>query len=283
MQVLDLSEVVKRAPSVGATTAHYAVSKKYVQVNTLNICEMLTEMGWAPVSAVEQVIKAPGRLGFQKHMVKFRNVEQARAVEGFGGFKHAPGDHVIERDNPNLPEFFELVLQNSHDRSCAIRMFAGLHVQICANGLIISKNCFGEFSIPHINVTRGEIIANVNAAAARMSMVTGMADSMKQVDLKDYERISFANDALVLKYGSVERAPISAEVLLEPRREADRGVSLWKTYQVTQENIIRGLQRDEKRRDPFGRRMGLSNPIVAIDRSTQLNQGLWDLAMAQLN
>ena len=56
-----------------------------------------------------------------------------------------------------------------------------------------------------------------------------------------------------------------------PRREADRKTDLWTTFNVAQENLLRG-----------GFRNGTTNrmvrPISNIQKDVNLNSQLWDLA-----
>ena len=78
--------------------------------------------------------------------------------------------------------------------------------------------------------------------------------------------------------------PITAQQLLNPRRHADIGSSLWQTFNVIQENVIRGglsaMGRDAQNRP---RRVS-TREVRGIDGDVKLNKALWQLAerMAEL-
>src|SRR5437763_1988609 len=102
------------APSVFAAQPIPGVSSRCSFVPTAQLVSRLREAGWSPVSAVEQRIKIEERLGFQKHLIRF----QRRDVVPVKG-EYTP----------------ELCLTNSHDRSSAYQLHAGLYRFICANGM----------------------------------------------------------------------------------------------------------------------------------------------------
>ena len=52
----------------------------------------------------------------------------------------------------------ELVLVNSHDRSSAYQLHAGLFRFICGNGMIIADATFERVSIRHSGFTPDEVI-----------------------------------------------------------------------------------------------------------------------------
>ena len=83
--------------------------------------EGLREANWAPVHVEEQRPRKVERLGFQKHLLRFRQVEQMQTL-----------------DEWNL----ELVLLNSHDAGRAYQLHAGIYRRICSNGLVVSEAGF---------------------------------------------------------------------------------------------------------------------------------------------
>ncbi len=98
------------------------------------------------------------------------------------------------------------------------------------------------------------------------------------------ERGVFAQAAHSLVYDEPENAPIRPERLLSERRYDDKGNDLWTTFNVIQENIIKGGLKGTKR-DGNGRlRRTTTRPVKALDRNIKLNQALWFLTekMAEL-
>ncbi len=126
------------APSVFAAQAMPGVSSRYAFVPTAQLVGRLRNAGWAPVSAVEQKVKLDERRGFQKHLIRF----QRRDVVPVKG-EYTP----------------ELRLINSHDRSSAYQLHAGLYRFICANGMFVGDgNAFERVSIRHAGFTPDEVI-----------------------------------------------------------------------------------------------------------------------------
>src|SRR5438046_6699662 len=124
------------APSVFADQAMPGVSSRYAFVPTAQLVARLRDAGWAPVSAVQQRVKLDERRGFQKHLIRF----QRRDVVPVKG-EYTP----------------ELCLINSHDRSSAYQLHAGLYRFICANGMFVGDgNAFERVSIRHAGFTPAE-------------------------------------------------------------------------------------------------------------------------------
>lgn len=270
---ITLEEVVARAPSVASQSPAPNVSNRYCHIKTIDLIPPLMEQGWLPVRATEQPCILPQRKGFQKHMVTFRR----EGAHTQGKFKYKPSDHKIE-DSADNPEFFELHLINSHDRTTAWNFFCGLFRQVCANGLIVSKGLFAGERIKHININTNDVIQASLRVSGIISTVCDHADQMREIILPEKRRLDFAEFALMTKYGRMDLSPVSPELILTPRRECDQGFDLWRTMNVIQENLMRGLQKDPDRRDQFGRSFGVSNPIKKIDRQIEVNQALWEYA-----
>src|SRR5437867_3686200 len=126
------------APSVFAAQAMPGVSSRYAFVPTAHLVARLRDAGWAPVSAVEQRIKVEDRRGFQKHLIRFQRHD------------------VVPVKGEYTPE---LCLINSHDRSSAYQLHAGLFRFICANGMFVGHgNAFERVSIRHAGFTPEEVI-----------------------------------------------------------------------------------------------------------------------------
>src|SRR5215471_14140748 len=87
-----------QAPSIFAPGPMRGVSSRYTFVPTARIVSGLREHDWVPVEVEQQRIRNEARRGFQKHMLRFRRVEQMQTLDEWN---------------------VELVLLNSHDRGCA--------------------------------------------------------------------------------------------------------------------------------------------------------------------
>ena len=69
------------APSIFAQRAASGLSPRYTFVPTAEIVQGLREANWAPVHVEEQRPRKVERLGFQKHLLRFRQVEQMQTLD----------------------------------------------------------------------------------------------------------------------------------------------------------------------------------------------------------
>jgi hypothetical protein len=90
------------------------------------------------------------------------------------------------------------------------------------------------------------------------------------------QRLDFAAEDLALRFRGSATGGVDAARLV-PRRAEDVGSDLWRTFDVVQENVLRGgiLRRSVRNRLSHTRR------IAAIKEDVRLNSGLWDLALAR--
>ncbi|MBN9056444.1 MAG: DUF932 domain-containing protein, partial [Rhizobiales bacterium] len=87
-----------------------------------------------------------------------------------------------------------------------------------------------------------------------------------------------ADAAHVLRFGDNEgetTTPIKPEQLLVPRRHDDRANDLWTTWNVVQENAIKGGLRGVGRDDLGRPRRVKSRAVNGIDQDIKLNKALW--------
>ena len=245
------------APSVFAVAPQVGVSERYAFVPTAQVVSKLREAGWSPVEASQQLVRLDDRRGFQKHVLRF----QRRDVQAIVG-EYTP----------------ELVLVNSHDRSSAYQLQAGLFRFVCGNGMIVSDSTFERVSIRHSGFTPDEVIDASFKLLDGIPAITSRVETFKNRKLNSAELDSFAGEALRLRFENVQEAPIGASKLLDSRRWEDKGDDLWHVFNRVQENLIRGGQRDFSRRREDGRRFPRTRAIAGLDQNIRLNRELWNLA-----
>jgi hypothetical protein len=136
----------------------------------------------------------------------------------------------------------------------------------------------------HIHINRAQVLDYVGKLGD-LAMNLGKAiKPMRERKLSTFERQNYADQAMRLRYGDrVVSWPVTPAKLLEARRPTDLAKDLWTTFNVVQENVIKGGQFDHDRLDPNGRGYSATRPIVSIDRSQSLNAGLWDITSKFLN
>jgi hypothetical protein len=245
------------APSVFAVAPQADVSERYAFVPTAQVVSRLREAGWSPVEASQQLVRLDDRRGFQKHMLRF----QRRDVQAVVG-EYTP----------------DLVLVNSHDRSSAYQLQAGLFRFVCGNGMIVSDTTFERVSIRHSGFTPDEVIDASFKLLDQIPAITARVDAFKQRQLESSEMTTFAEAALQLRFEDTDKAPINPHKLLDCRRSEDAGNDLWHVFNRVQEHLIRGGQRDCSRRREDGHRFPRTRAISGLDQNIRLNRELWNLA-----
>jgi hypothetical protein len=245
------------APSVFAATPQAGVSERYAFVPTAQVVSKLREAGWSPVEASQQLVRLDDRRGFQKHVLRFQR-HDVKAIVG----EYTP----------------ELVLVNSHDRSSAYQLQAGLFRFVCGNGMIVSDSTFERVSIRHSGFTPDEVIEASFKLLDGIPAITSRVEVFKNRKLTTPELETFAGAALRLRFDDENQTPINPNRLLDSRRWEDKGDDLWHVFNRVQENLIRGGQRDFSRRREDGRRFPRTRAIAGLDQNIRLNRELWNLA-----
>lgn len=277
-QPMTLDELRKVAPSAFATAKHESRSERYTYVPTVAVIEGMIRAGFQPFKAIQSRSRIEGKSEFTKHMIRFRSAEANTNL--------VVGDTVPE-----------VVLINSHDGTSTYQLSAGFYRLVCSNGLMVSEGMQDAIKVPH----KGNIIDMVIDGSNRILNGSGRAmnaiEEWRQLELTAGEQEVFAEAAHLVRFeepdGTV-KTPITVGQLLVPRREADRAQTgwnkpapdLWRTFNVIQENVIKGGlgARAERRAGERRGRMVTTRQVNGIDQDVKLNRALWQLAerMAEL-
>ena len=257
---LTNDQIITLAPAAGSFEPIDGVSARYSFVPTLTAVDLLRDAGWFPIHAEQSAVRVASREGYQRHLIRF-----AKNGLSFDG------------------ERVDLVLFNSHDRGCAFKLIASVWRQICGNGLMVASE-FANFSHKHIGFKPDDFVHSAREIAAAAGTIAERVDEMKVIELTPDERGVFAQAAHNLVYDNPEQAPIQPHQLLEERRYDDKGKDLWTSYNVIQENIVRGGLKGKTRGSNGRMRRTTTRPVKALDRNIKLNQALWVLTekMAEL-
>ena len=143
---------------------------------------------------------------------------------------------------------------------------------------------FANFSHKHIGFKPDDFVHSAGEIASAAGIIAERVDEMKVIEMTPDERGVFAKAAHSLVYDEPEQAPIRPQQLLEERRYDDKGNDLWTSYNVIQENIVRGGLKGTTRGSNGRMRKTTTRPVKALDRNIKLNQALWVLTekMAEL-
>ena len=257
---LTNDNIIALAPAAGSTEPIHGVSSRYSFVPTLTAVDLLRDAGWYPIHAEQSAVRNLEREGYQRHLIRF-----AKNGLSFAG------------------ERVDLVLYNSHDCGCAFKLIASVWRQICGNGLMVASE-FANFCHKHIGFSPDAFIQSAGEIASAAGTIAEQVDEMKVIEMSPDERGVFAMAAHGLIYDEPEQAPVQPTQLLNERRFDDKGNDLWTTFNVVQENVMRGGLKGSSRGSNGRRRRTTTRPVKALDRNIKLNQALWFLTekMAEL-
>lgn len=257
---IDNDLLQRLAPSVFAGQAASTTSNNYQFLPTFDVIQALQKNDWMIVAAGEQRVKSEERQGFQKHTLRLRHAS----------FKDMPaivGDAIPE-----------LVLVNSHDGKSAYQLHAGLFRFVCSNGLVVADSTFEKISVRHVNFNKDQVIEASYKIIENVPQIMNQVNEMKSITLDSSEKQLLAESALILKYDNKDDAPLRPEKLLTLRRREDSSNDLWSTFNVIQENIIKGGLRDYQKRKADNSYFSRTREVKSIDESNKLNKALWHLA-----
>jgi hypothetical protein len=219
---LTINQIKEKAKSVFTETAAPTVSDKFTHIPTHKVIEDMEQLGWSVVDAKE--VKARKGVGFQKHLVVFRNPDVVINGED--------GDTV----------FPQILLTNSNDGKNAFIFTAGLFRLVCENGLVISTQEFENVRIRHMGYTFEELQTQIRAMVEQLPLTVESMNKMKSIQLSEEQAKELATKALTTRFteDQIEAVKIDLDLLLDPTRPEDKGSDLWSVFNVIQEKILDG-------------------------------------------
>lgn len=245
--------------SVFATEARGDRSDKYRFVPTIDILTALKTEGFQPVSYRESRALDSNNRPFVRHALRLRREQDIGRVATF--------EDVIP----------EIALTNSHDGTSGFRLDAALHRLICSNGLILGDSIYNmNFRHSGKDDLAERIIEGAYSIVEDFPVIADTVGQWRRINLTPEQRNAFAVAALPLRFDADDHGnfPVGGTKLLTPRRYGDSKPDLWTTFNVVQENIIKGgLHAGYK-----DNRRQTTRKITAVDKDNRLNKALWTLA-----
>ena len=244
------------------------VSGKYLFVNTETIVDDLDKLGWKPVQAAQRKSRGKSTI-FSKHMVAFQNPDIM--------IKGKDGDDSFPR----------IIMTNSHDGMQAFKFSVGIFRLVCSNGLVVADEQFSDFKIKHKGYSFEELRGVVNEAVADLPNKVEVLNDMKQRILSKEEKSKLALDAMLIRAGIVpgsEKAKKfnyddeTIEDILDPKRDEDKGDSLWAVFNVIQEKITQG----DFHAALTGAKVRKVRAIRSFEKDIKVNKELFKLASTLL-
>jgi hypothetical protein len=179
-------------------------------------------LGWGVVDAKE--VKARKNIGFQKHLVVFRNPDVV--ING------ADGDQV----------FPQILLTNSHDGKNSFTFTPGLFRMICENGLVVATEQFADFKVRHMGYDFEALQSTIRSIVESLPLTVESMNKMKEIQLGEEQILELAKSLLDLRVEGTDNTfnEVAVEQVLHPQRSQDYGNGLWEVFNRVQENIMEG-------------------------------------------
>jgi hypothetical protein len=252
---LTKEQIKEKAKSIFATGGGVNTSERYSHIPTYQIVEDMKVLGWEVVDVKE--VKARKNVGFQKHLVVFRN-----------------NDIVIDgKDGDTV--FPQILLTNSSDGKNAFTFRAGLFRLVCENGLVISTQDFANMRIRHYGYKFEDLKATITNIVEKLPLTVASMNKFKQIQLNKKQIIKLAKEALNIRFGEVEmnRITVDWNEFVKPTRREDEGTDLWSVFNVVQEKVLEG-----DFNYVAGNRSRKARKIKNFNQDMELNSRLYELA-----
>lgn len=262
MFALTNQEIAARCPQVFTNTYSNARTQKYGQLTTLNVIDALRSEGFEVTSAFAQ---KSSRLApstgidttnpHHKHCVRLSHRDFLDTLD--------PAD-----ERP------EIVIVNSHDGTSSFRIMAGIFRLVCSNGLIVATDKTADHRICHWKThSLNEVITCALNVAEQAKESYEVIEQMKATNLTDRQQKEYAKKAaeIRLSYNKGSKPQYTENLLIPHRHEDNLTPSLWRTYNVVQENCIKGGQLVGSR---------VLRPLTNVSQNVEVNRKLWNEAVA---
>lgn len=257
LQVLNsisLDKAKELAPAIFATSPAPTIkSPKYQFTPTFEVIEHMKDLGYILTGAKQSKSSVDLRKNWGIHITEFQHP-----------------DLYIKDSQGNIEARPQVVLINSHDGTRPIQFEMGLFRLVCSNGLVIKSQDLGSFRERHTKFNFQEVKNLMDEKINTLPNVTNKISQWNMKEMTERQRYSFAEEAIKLRMLE-DRRPEQYEVLeiLGAKRKVDEAPTLWHTYNILQENLIKGGFQMNNRSA-----RAIQNPIEDFN----INQALWSLA-----
>lgn len=265
---LTESELRTACPSIFATTKHESRSDRFKPIPTWDAVRALKVEGFEVVSAMATNVRNPSHREFGKHLLRFRRFDNEKA--------YSVGDTVCE-----------MLLKNANDGSSVYDLFAGLFRIRCLNGMVANLGNIGVVKVRHTGDVIPKVVEGTYTVLESAKIALRAPDQWSMIQLTREEKVVLAESAHQLRFDTEAGQPdhaIKPTALLEPRRSGDTSSDLWTTFNVIQENALKGGLTGMGRDANNNLRRVTTRAVKGIDQDVKLNRALWTLAdkMAEL-
>jgi len=221
---LSKKQINDVAPSVFTNHPSSDVTEKYTFIPTEKVIDDMEMLGWKPVDAKEVKARKKETIGYQKHLIVFRN------------------DDVVINGEDGDTVFPQILLTNSHDGKNSFQFTAGLFRMICENGLVIADTEFEDIKMRHMGYTFEDLQVLIKDMVEKLPLTVSAMNNMKNTQLEEDKILDLAKELLDIRIeGTQNTYPVEAiKEVANSQRKEDNNDDLWTVFNRIQENIIEG-------------------------------------------
>jgi hypothetical protein len=145
---------------------------------------------------------------------------------------------------------------------------------VCSNGLVISQQELISLNQRHMKISMDEVEMITETFIKSTPVIERSVNRMSEIKMDTDKQVDFATKAMGIRWKNTEDiSTMTIDSILNPIRLDDMDPTLWNTFNVVQEKLIRGgfvKQQSNKSRQV--------KPITSLTMDTMINQKLWELA-----
>jgi hypothetical protein len=245
--MITIQDLKNEVPSIFTTEKSPKLSDRYSMVPTIDVINKFMDAGWE-VSGANQVGAGP----YGRHSVRMRNSVLPKV-----------GDSLIEA-----------IITNSHNGTTKLEVGAGLFRLVCSNGLVIPQQELISLNQRHTNISMDEVEKITETFIKSTPIIERSMNRMVDKKMSTDEKIDFTTKAIGIRWKNTEDiSTLTLETIINPLRADDFESTLWNTFNVVQEKLIRGGFVKEQ-----GHNKRMVKPITSLSTDTMINKKLWELA-----
>lgn len=242
---------MNQLPALMNEIAHPRMSSRYVTIPTSEVINIMGDCGFQVAERQQDKVRKSDP-AFAKHMVTFRNPD------------------LQTPDGSYVPQAIWL---NSYNGSSRATLRLGVYRFVCSNGLVVGTDFMSE-SVKHSGDLAKSLIDRIRDMSKQTVDVFSTIEKWNKVDLSKEKREEFAKQAMLLRFGEQGLERFGIDQVLSPRRAEDDDGSLWSTFNIIQENTVKGGLHGVTAN---GRRVSTKN-LKSIGLNVGYNEKLWSLA-----
>jgi len=272
---MDNYDLKKYYPAIFAEGEKETLSEKYLYIPTFKLIEGLQKQGFSVVGAKQMGSRGPNK-EFAKHVVYLSHGESSNEATKLLG----PGHNFFQ----NAPEIPLLALTNSHNGLSSFQIDTSFFRLLCSNGLLMPTTSLNSARIVHkVGMQNDVIEASFKVMQSFPEQIAQIAE-MKEISLHQDERLALAQVAANIAFDEKEielNRELKRDIggkLLSARRREDQKQDLWSTFNIIQENVIKGGIRIVRENEAGKRSYSSTRAVNSIDRDAKLNRELMALA-----